>query len=521
MNSRTVLTTFVVPFMIAACGQPLRSASVAPAPVSAPSTVKVESPGEVAVPRPKDGPFAIPVVPTDSVANLIEESIATASAVFGVSEAQLASVTKLVPGIDSVEEESSEEGPASWDLDVASYVTNERVSHYVDLFTGSAKARIASRMQRGRHYEPMIRAKFRAAGIPEDMYFLGLVESGYDPHAYSRAAAVGMWQFMTTTARGVGMRVDWWVDERRDPARSTDAAARFLTSLNKQFGSYYLAAAAYNGGPGRVSRGLSRFADEIEESEGDDRFFALASQNYLRPETRNYVPQLIAAALIGKEPAKYGIEFQEIAEFAYDSVIVPPMTPLSAVAKASAAGLATVRELNGQYIRGVTPPDRASWVKVPTGMHEGFLAKFSALPDEDRLGFTRATTKKGQSLAAFAASHGVTAENLRTYNRKISYASKTRLVAGQVMLIPGPEVLAGARDVPDPAVERYGATTTRGRTVHLVKRGESLGLIAKRYKTSVSTIVRLNGLKRQVIYPGQSIIVRGTAARRATTRRGG
>ena len=130
-------------------------------------------------------------------------------------------------------------------------------------------------MQRGLRYEPMIRKTFRKAGIPEDMYYLGLVESGYDQHAYSRAAAVGMWQFMTATARGVGLRVDWWVDERRDPMRSTKAAARFLSSLRDQFGSMYLAAAAYNGGPARVSRGLTRYADNVGDSDGDDQFFAL------------------------------------------------------------------------------------------------------------------------------------------------------------------------------------------------------------------------------------------------------
>ena len=114
----------------------------------------------------------------------------------------------------------------------------------------------------------MIRAKMREGGLPEDMYYLGLVESGWDPNAYSRAAAVGMWQFMTTTARDMGMRVDWWVDERRDPVSSTTAAVRFIKDLKEQFGSLYLAAAAYNGGPGRVARGLSRYADDLEGTSG-------------------------------------------------------------------------------------------------------------------------------------------------------------------------------------------------------------------------------------------------------------
>jgi membrane-bound lytic murein transglycosylase D len=152
----------------------------------------------------------------------------------------------------------------------------------------------------------MIRAKMRDGGLPEDMYYLGLVESGWDPNAYSKAAAGGMWQFMTTTARDMGMRVDWWVDERRDPVRSTAGAVRFIKDLKEQFGSLYLAAAAYDGGPGRIARGLSRYADAFEGTTGDDLFFALADKNYLRAETREYVPQLIAAALVGKEPERYG-----------------------------------------------------------------------------------------------------------------------------------------------------------------------------------------------------------------------
>ena len=181
------------------------------------------------------------------------------------------------------------------------------------MFSGRSRERIADRLERGSRYEPMIRAKMKAGGLPEDMYYLALVESGFDPHAYSRAAAVGMWQFMTSTARGMGMRVDWWVDERRDPVRSTAAAVRFLRGLRDQFGSLYLAAAAYNGGPGRVSRGLARYADDLENTAGDDAFFVLAEKDYLRNETREYVPQLIAAALIAKEPTRYGMTIHNLA----------------------------------------------------------------------------------------------------------------------------------------------------------------------------------------------------------------
>lgn len=129
----------------------------------------------------------------------------------------------------------------TWDMDVRSYETEDRVAHYVAMFSGTARDRIAARLDSGSRYEPMIRATMKAGGLPEDMYYLALVESGFDNNAYSRAAAVGMWQFMTSTARDMGMRVDWWVDERRDPVKSTAAAVRFLKGMRDQFGSLYLA----------------------------------------------------------------------------------------------------------------------------------------------------------------------------------------------------------------------------------------------------------------------------------------
>jgi len=228
-----------------------------------------------------------------------DDVVRTAISVFGDSTA--------VAVVDSIGEEPV------WDIDVRSYETHDRVEHYVELFSSKARERFEQRLSRGTRYDPMIRAKLRAGGLPEDLTFLALVESGYDPHAYSRAAAVGMWQFMSSTARALGLRVDWWMDERRDPARATDGAVRYLNELQRQFGSLYLATAAYNGGPGRISRGLSRFADELDGRDGEDRFFALAEQNYLRDETKNYVPQIIAAALVGKFPQRYGLTIDSVA----------------------------------------------------------------------------------------------------------------------------------------------------------------------------------------------------------------
>lgn len=391
----------------------------------------------------------------------------------------------------------------TWDIEVQDYLSHDRVEYYIRRYTGDARPRVVAWMQRGRRYEPMIRATFREAGIPEDMYFLGLVESGYDVHAYSRAAAVGMWQFMTATGKGMGLRIDWWVDERRDPVRSTRAAARFLSALRDQFGSLYLAAAAYNGGPGRVSRGLTQYSQRIGDAEGDDLFFALAQTRALRSETSNYVPQLIAAAAIGKAPGRYGITLESVAPYAYDSARVPAATPIAAVALAAGVELDAVRDLNPHFLRGVTPITDSSWVRIPVGTGQFFDVGFAALDDSVRIPWTKVKARKGATVAGMAKSAKLTATQLRWYNPKLK---GTKIAAGTVVLVPKRDVVRAAFDVPDPAVERYG-TAVRG--VHIVRKGETLSHIARRNGTTVARLMQLNRLKKSVIYPGQRIRVRG------------
>ena len=386
------------------------------------------------------------------------------------------------------------------------YASNERVDHYLRLFAGSARDRIGERLSRGTRYDDLIRAKLRAGGIPEDFVYLALIESGYDPHAYSAAAAVGMWQFMTSTARGVGMRVDWWIDERRDPVRATDAAIAYLNELRNRFGSLYLAAAAYNGGPGRVSRSLSQLAEELEGDEPEDKFFTLASTNLLRAETRNYVPQLIAAALIGREPGAYGITVDTQPDFVFDSVAVPAATGLAAVARACGTETRDIVDMNGKVLRGMTPPTGMPvWLRVPVGCAEWFDSTFAVIPAAGRIGAAKHVTKKGETPAVLARKAGVTVAVLRRYNPGLKTATSSAIATGTTVLLPTSETVRASRDVPDPAIERYGVTT--GPT-YLVRRGDTLSGIAQRHGTSVATLRRLNGLKSTVIFAGQRLRVR-------------
>ncbi len=481
-----------LPFLMG-LGALLLSACRGGAPVPVTTAVPASAPS---LPAPPPAPVRATVTALPATR---DEVVRTAVAVFGDSAA--------VAVTDSLDADPV------WDIDVRSYETHDRVAHYVELFSNRARERFVSRLSRGTRYEPMIRAKLRASGMPEDLTYLALIESGYDPHAYSRAAAVGMWQFMSSTARAVGMRVDWWMDERRDPARATDGAIRFLGVLQKQFGSFYLAAAAYNGGPGRVSRGLTRFADELEGTEGEDRFFALAEQDYLRAETKNYVPQLIAAALVAKMPAKYGLAIDSLPLYLYDSVKVEPGTSLAAVATAGAILSTELRDLNPALLRGIAPPDASIWIRVPVGAGERTRLALDSLGAERTRGYRAASVTQSVTPTAFASAQGVSLKQLRWFNPAWKTTRKGRLVSGQTLRVPADPALAYARDIPDPSLEKYGgragATSLSSRGVHVVKRGETLGSIARRYGISESRLKSLNGLRGSRLLAGQTLQVRG------------
>jgi membrane-bound lytic murein transglycosylase D len=348
------------------------------------------------------------------------------------------------------------------------------------------------------------------------MYYLALVESGFDPNAYSRAAAVGMWQFMSSTARGMGLRVDWWVDERRDPVRSTKAAVEFIRGLRDQFGSIYLAAAAYNGGPGRIAKGLTRYADDLDGTAGDDLFFALADKNVLKNETREYVPQIIAAALIAKNPAKYGMDVVVRPPFAYDSVTVPALTSLAAVATAAACTVNDLKQLNPQILRGMTPPKSETVLRIPAGSAARFDSVFSGIPDSARVGARVVRTTGGETPVKLARLTKISPRQVGQFNKSLHATKSGKYAMGLVVYVPTRETIAAATSVPDPSIERWGTSGASGS--HIVRKGESLGSIARRYHTTSDALMRLNGLKKSLIFPGQQILV--TGKRRSDKSRG-
>jgi len=402
----------------------------------------------------------------------------------------------------------------TWDIDVASYAQHERVQYWMGYFTGRSRWHFERYIERAGRYDSMIRTRLGAAGLPQDMIYLAMIESGFAQSIRSRAGAVGLWQFMPETGRRYGLAVDNWVDERRDPFLATDAAIRFLTELNHRFGSWYLAAAAYNSGPGKIQRGLAR--GDYGALNGNDAYFAMADGTFLRRETRDYVPKLIAAALLAKEPERYGFTGLEAwSPLMYDSIQTGYAVGLDVLARLASASREEMEELNPQFIRGVTPPDRSYWVKVPSGTAETVSARLADLPASQRVTVIVHIVSRGETLSHLALRYGVTSSDIRTAN----HLSSTRLARGQRLVIPtsssrlrsqsgaaprasrSPRATSGTR-----TSTRSRTTTTASRRVHIVRAGESPYSIATAFKVPVESLLGANGLsRRSVIHPGQSL----------------
>lgn len=223
-------------------------------------------------------------------------------------------------------------------------------------------------------YGGIVRERLRARGLPEELVYIAMIESGFSVSATSHARAAGMWQFLGATARHYGLSVDGWVDERRDPVRATDAALDYLEELYAEFGSWYLTMAAYNASPARVVAGLAR-AGVTVPLESESAFWAVS--RHLPAETQAYVPRILAVALLAEHGAHFGVEVEPALPYLFDQVLVPAGTPLARVASALNLPPSLIRELNPHLIRGMTPPGRSFPVRIPQGSGFEVLAALS------------------------------------------------------------------------------------------------------------------------------------------------
>ncbi len=312
------------------------------------------------------------------------------------------------PIIFDEEAEAAEKGELpTFDIPV---VRNAKVEVWLDYFQGRGRKWMSIWLERSGKYVPFMRKILRDHGLPEDLVNLAMIESGFSARAYSRARAVGPWQFMKATGRIYGLRSDFWVDERRDPEKSSIAAARHLKDLYDQFQSWKLAAAAYNAGSGKVQRAIRRYKTED--------FWELTKGKYLKPETRNYVPKMIAAALIAKEPAKYGfVNIQYESPLEYDKVIVPFPINLFTLSQKANVDLEAIMDMNPELNHPVTPPAVEAYeLRVPSGTSHQFMMALNSFTDDDKAGYTAHRIRRGDTLARLSAIYRVSQKNILKAN---------------------------------------------------------------------------------------------------------
>ena len=412
--------------------------------------------------------------------------------------------------------------PPMFDIDVANYAANDRVQYYLDYFRGRAREHFALYLARLGRYDSMLRSKLQAAHLPQDLEYMALIESGLNPNAVSRRRAVGMWQFISWTGKRYGLAVDSYLDERRDPWLATDAAIRMISELNDKFGSLYLAAAAYDAGPGKIQRGLNRF--DLSDHEGNDRYFALADERFLRRETRDYVPKIIAAAMIAKEPEKWGFaNLGRWTPLTFDSLRVTDAVGLDVLARLADTTQEAMEELNPQLVRRMTPPGRTVWVRVPAGKADSTVARLAVLPPERRITHREHFVSRGETLGGIAKLYRVSVDDILSANRGVRPRS---LQPGQRLVIPTTGVRPASRASYAVATPRRSAAraapsryllstaarlpTAGTRRVHVVRPGESAWGIARKFQVTVGELLRVNGLtKTSLLKPGQTLRIPG------------
>jgi membrane-bound lytic murein transglycosylase D len=385
---------------------------------------------------------------------------------------------------------------------------NSRVLSYVEsMYQGRLREFIQDGLTRGTKYLPMIQSVFRAEGLPLDLAYIPIIESGFKTNALSKASAKGPWQFMKPTAKENGLKHDWYVDERSDPEKSTVAAAKYLKTLHKLFnGDWNLVLAAYNGGLGRVQRAMKK--------SGKEDFWELSqTSKYLPKETREYVPLILAAIIVAKNPAQYGFDIVALDPIAYDEVTLPRAMDLRRVAEWTGASIDDIQALNPELRRWTTPVRNKDFaLKVPVGTGGKLEARMAGATPADFNALKWYTVRGGESLTTIARKLRVSRVDLAEAN---GLSIKSRVRGGQELIIPrAPATLLAARTeraAPAEAASRplsgsatVSAPSTRAQSqiVYRVKRGDTLSSIARLFDTTVARLKTLNKLRGNALAVG-------------------
>ena len=382
---------------------------------------------------------------------------------------------------------------------------NSKVNYFVNFFQGRGHGFFAKWLSRSERYIPIMKEILRKEGMPEDLVYLAMIESGFTPHAISVASAVGPWQFMSGTGKRYALRIDDWIDERRDPIKSTVAAALYLKELYAMFNNdWYLAAAGYNAGENKILRAINMY---------DTRdFWEISKGSYLKRETKDYVPKLLAAAIIAKEPAKYG--FADVAylpSMDLDTVAIPTRTDLDLVAKIIDVPYQALKELNPELRRWCTPPNYPNYLlKLPKGKKELFLTEYAKIAEDqrytERIAYSRYRAKKQDTLKAVAARFNTSPERLAELN----HLKLTAKIKGKSLLVPVQSAVSLKQSHKTAAPEKTQPepVNSEGIRYYIVKKGDTLYSLARKFKVTTSILAAWNNLADKVaLKPGKRIIV--------------
>lgn len=374
----------------------------------------------------------------------------------------------------------------SYDLPV---VMNDRVKNSIVYFQTVAKDAFYKYLSRSRKYERLMLGALSDYDLPRDFVYLSLVESGFNPRAYSWARAMGLWQFISSTGRSYGLNRSWWIDERRDPVKSTDAACRHLKDLYKEFGSWELAMAAYNGGPGRVRR-------TIKKQKTND-FWKMR----LKRQTMDYVPLIYAAAIIAKNPEKYGfVDVKYEPEIVWDEVKIDRCLELAVVARELDCSVEELRELNPELLRKYTPPDSKKYrLKIPAGKKKKFLAAYASMPSPKETSWVRHKIRRGETVSTIAARYGVSQYAILDAN---NLSRRSTIYAGKEIIVPVPldsEYRGSSK-------RRDKSDYRSKNSIYAVRSGDTMWDIARAFGTTVDALRRANYIERgSRIYVGQKL----------------
>ncbi len=369
---------------------------------------------------------------------------------------------------------------------------NDRVENSLVYLQTVARDAFATYLERSGRYMHIVEKTLAEYQLPHDLAYLPLIESGFNPHAYSYARAVGMWQFISATGRTYGLDHNWWYDQRRDFEKSTDAAARHLKDLYEDFGSWNLALAAYNGGAGRIRR-------EIRKKKTED-FWKLRPHK----QTMNYVPLFMAATIIAKQPEKYGFYPNYKSAIEFDRVEVSKCISFKNISAKTGIPVSDLEFLNPEIRRGVTPPDIKNYsLRVPEGYSERFLAVYDDIPSEKNTNWVRHRIRKGESVSTIARRYGVSIASIVQTN---NLGRKKRIYAGKTLVVPVPP----GKTYADGSKSKSSSKNKIKRSTdgkYLVRYGDTLWDIALAHGVTVAELKSINRLSSNRIYAGRELII--------------